>query len=426
MGKPLILTVDDDPLVAAAITRDLSQEYGVDYRLISAHSGAQALSVLTTLALRDEQVALIVADQRMPQMTGIEMLAQAGAHAPDAKLLLLTAYADTDVAITAINQIGLDYYLLKPWDPPEEKLYPVIDALEERVDERLGPAEHLGGLDHAPHADAGAEHRHVRGVGDQVVDGEGVTGELPDRQHGPVDGQRRDDRVQVAAARAVHHVAVGGDDGPQVLAQLHVHRRAVIDRTDADVEELLRDVARLLGDGLDQRIAERRLPHHVRIDAGNPEEPLALAADDGGEGLEDRRDEHRAQGVCPERRVVLRRRVPLRGHHAPADGGEPADMIFHLRREPAAFANEKFGDIVLVSTLFGQAVANLARARELQEAERSMKEQYDIIAKLSNTVMDSALDLKDYSKLLETRVRERTAELAAARGRAAPPLLGPA
>src|SRR5215213_5556918 len=85
--------------------------------------------VLTRLALRDQPVALIAADQRMPQMTGIELLGQAGAHAPGAKLLLLTAYADTDVAIRAINDIGLDHYLLKPWDPPEERLYPVVDDL---------------------------------------------------------------------------------------------------------------------------------------------------------------------------------------------------------------------------------------------------------------------------------------------------------
>ena len=85
--------------------------------------------MLTKLALRDQPVALIVADQRMPQMTGIEMLEQARTHAPGAKYLLLTAYADTDVAIRAINDIGLDYYLLKPWDPPEERLYPVIDDL---------------------------------------------------------------------------------------------------------------------------------------------------------------------------------------------------------------------------------------------------------------------------------------------------------
>jgi thioredoxin reductase (NADPH) len=129
MSKPTILTVDDDPLVSAAITRDLSQYYGAEYRVVSASSGSQALSVLATLALRDEPVALIAADQRMPQMTGIEMLEQARTHAPDAKMLLLTAYADTDVAIKAINDIGLDYYLLKPWDPPQDRLYPIVDDL---------------------------------------------------------------------------------------------------------------------------------------------------------------------------------------------------------------------------------------------------------------------------------------------------------
>ena len=129
MGKPTILTVDDDPLVSAAITRDLARQYGADYRVVRASSGSEALVALTKLALRDEPVALIAADQRMPQMTGIEMLQQARAHAPGAKLLLLTAYADTDVAIRAINDIGLDYYLLKPWDPPEEHLYPVVDDL---------------------------------------------------------------------------------------------------------------------------------------------------------------------------------------------------------------------------------------------------------------------------------------------------------
>jgi thioredoxin reductase (NADPH) len=129
MSKPTVLTVDDDPLVSAAITRDLASQYGSAYRIVRAASGPEALAVLTTLALRDEPVALIAADQRMPQMTGIEMLEQARVHAPGAKLLLLTAYADTDVAIKAINDIGLDYYLLKPWDPPEERLYPIIDDL---------------------------------------------------------------------------------------------------------------------------------------------------------------------------------------------------------------------------------------------------------------------------------------------------------
>ena len=129
MSKATILTVDDDPMVLQAITRDLRARYGSDYRIVRATSGAEALAVLAELALRCRPVALIATDQRMPEMTGIEMLEQARQHAPDAKLLLLTAYADTDVAIKAINDIGLDYYLLKPWDPPAERLYPVIDDL---------------------------------------------------------------------------------------------------------------------------------------------------------------------------------------------------------------------------------------------------------------------------------------------------------
>jgi len=129
MSKPTILSVDDDPLVSEAITRDLRERYGADYRVARATSGSDALALLTELALRDRPVALIVADQRMPRMTGIEMLEQARVHAPGAKNLLLTAYADTDVAIRAINDIGLDYYLLKPWDPPAERLYPVVDDL---------------------------------------------------------------------------------------------------------------------------------------------------------------------------------------------------------------------------------------------------------------------------------------------------------
>ena len=103
MSKPTILTVDDDPLVSAAITRDLTGQYGEDYRIVSTTSGLEALAVLARIALRGEQVALIAADQRMPRMTGIELLGQAHQHAPDAKLLLLTAYADTEVAIQAIN-----------------------------------------------------------------------------------------------------------------------------------------------------------------------------------------------------------------------------------------------------------------------------------------------------------------------------------
>jgi len=129
MSKPVILTVDDDPAVSAAIARDLRRRYGADYSVVRATSGSEALAVLARLALRDQPVALIAADQRMPEMTGTEMLEQARTHAPTAKFLLLTAYADTDVAIKAINDIGLDHYLLKPWDPPEERLYPVTDDL---------------------------------------------------------------------------------------------------------------------------------------------------------------------------------------------------------------------------------------------------------------------------------------------------------
>lgn len=129
MAKPTIVTVDDDPAVSQAITRDLRQQYGSEYQIVRASSGSEALAVLAEFALRDRSVALIASDQRMPEMTGVEFLEQARQYAPDAKLVLLTAYADTDVAIRAINEIGLDYYLLKPWDPPAERLYPVIDDL---------------------------------------------------------------------------------------------------------------------------------------------------------------------------------------------------------------------------------------------------------------------------------------------------------
>src|SRR3954447_9182942 len=129
MAKPTILTVDDDFMVSEAITRDLLARYGGIYGVVRTTSGAEAVAVLTELALRDRPVALVLADQRMPGMTGIELLEQSRTLAPGAKLLLLTAHADTDVAIRAIHDIGLDYYLFKPWDPPEERLYPVVDDL---------------------------------------------------------------------------------------------------------------------------------------------------------------------------------------------------------------------------------------------------------------------------------------------------------
>jgi thioredoxin reductase (NADPH) len=129
MSKPAILSVDDDRMVSAAIARDLRRRYGSDYRIVPATSGDEAVDIVERLALRGQRVALIATDQRMPGMTGVELLARVRAQVPGAKFLLLTAYADTEVAIRAINEIGLDYYLLKPWDPPEERLYPVVDDL---------------------------------------------------------------------------------------------------------------------------------------------------------------------------------------------------------------------------------------------------------------------------------------------------------
>ncbi|BBY95890.1 fused response regulator/thioredoxin-disulfide reductase [Mycobacterium gallinarum] len=129
--KPVILTVDDDPAVSRAVARDLRRHYGERYRIVRAESGADAIDTLKELKLRGDAVAVFVADYRMPQMSGIEFLEKAMDFFPLARRVLLTAYADTHAAIDAINVVDLDHYLLKPWDPPEEKLYPVIDGLLE-------------------------------------------------------------------------------------------------------------------------------------------------------------------------------------------------------------------------------------------------------------------------------------------------------
>jgi thioredoxin reductase (NADPH) len=126
--RPAILSVDDDPGVSRAVARDLRRRYGDRYRVVRADSGQQALDALREMKLRGDVVAVILADYRMPRMSGIEFLEQAMDLFPAARRVLLTAYADTGAAIEAINVVDLDYYLLKPWDPPEEKLYPVIDA----------------------------------------------------------------------------------------------------------------------------------------------------------------------------------------------------------------------------------------------------------------------------------------------------------
>jgi thioredoxin reductase (NADPH) len=129
MPKPAILTLDDDADVLRAVERDLRREYGSEFRIARADSGEAALELLLALKRRGEVAALLLVDQRMPVMTGVEFLQNAMEVFPDAKRVLLTAYADTEAAIRAINEVHIDHYLLKPWDPPEEKLYPVLTDL---------------------------------------------------------------------------------------------------------------------------------------------------------------------------------------------------------------------------------------------------------------------------------------------------------
>ena len=127
--KPAILTVDDDPQVLNAVERDLRRQYGATYRIVKADSGTRALETVRELKARNDPVALFVVDERMPVMSGTAFLTAARVLYPDARKVLLTAYADTDAAIKGINAVGLDHYLMKPWDPPEEQLYPVLDEL---------------------------------------------------------------------------------------------------------------------------------------------------------------------------------------------------------------------------------------------------------------------------------------------------------
>ena len=129
MNRPAILTVDDDPEVLQAIERDLRKRYSRDYRVLAANSGANALKLTRDVIQRNDTIALFLVDHRMPQMSGVEFLSQALKIVPGAKRVLLTAYADTDAAIRAINEIRLDHYLLKPWSPPDTNLYPVLDDL---------------------------------------------------------------------------------------------------------------------------------------------------------------------------------------------------------------------------------------------------------------------------------------------------------
>jgi thioredoxin reductase (NADPH) len=127
--RPAIVAVDDEPAVLGAVARDLRRGFGERYRILRAGSGDEALDLLTELRTRGDQAAMLIADQRMPGMSGTDYLVKARTIVPDAKRVLLTAYADTEAAIAAINDVALDYYLLKPWDPPEEELYPVVEDL---------------------------------------------------------------------------------------------------------------------------------------------------------------------------------------------------------------------------------------------------------------------------------------------------------
>src|SRR5918911_4217813 len=127
--RPVLLTVDDDPNVLRAIERDLRQQYGSRFHILKADSGQKALEIVKQLKLRNESLALLLVDQRMPQMSGVVFLEEAMNIFPNAKRVLLTAYADTEAAIRSINKAKIDYYLMKPWDPPQEYLYPILDDL---------------------------------------------------------------------------------------------------------------------------------------------------------------------------------------------------------------------------------------------------------------------------------------------------------
>src|SRR5436309_4743504 len=131
MARPAVLSIDDDVDVLKSIERDLRRKYADRYRVLSANSGPAALTLVKKLIQREDAVALFVVDHRMPQMDGVEFLSQAVKLYPDSKRVLLTAYADTDAAIRAINDVKLNHYLLKPWDPPDEHLFPVLDDLLE-------------------------------------------------------------------------------------------------------------------------------------------------------------------------------------------------------------------------------------------------------------------------------------------------------
>ena len=196
--NPAIVVVDDDPEVLRAVARDLRRRYGDDYRVVRTGTGAEAVDAVRQLAERGGAVALVLSDQRMPGLNGVEVLRQSAEHAPRAKRALLTAYADTDAAIAAINEGRIDYYLLKPWDPPETELYPVLDDL--LADWRAGWRPGYGG---------------VRVVGDRwSADGHRLRDFLSRNQipYRFLDVERDDDARQLAADDALPLVVMPEGD----------------------------------------------------------------------------------------------------------------------------------------------------------------------------------------------------------------------
>ena len=196
MKRPILLAVDDDPSVLEAVMQDLRRQYGAKYRIMRAANGPAALETLHSSAAREEPVALLLSDQRMPGMTGVEFLERAQEIYPEARRVLLTAYADTEAAIRAINSARIHYYLTKPWDPPEEKLYPALNDLLE--DWQAGYRPEFEGLrvighrwslqDHQVRTFLSRNHVPYRWLDAAASDGGGEAAERPAARSGPAAG----------------------------------------------------------------------------------------------------------------------------------------------------------------------------------------------------------------------------------------------